>query len=188
MAWRNKACVPFLEAGTFPSQKCMLLSPVHALLLLQIILSAFSGLSGCIRAHTCIKITISSLCLQSEPVKVLCLHSLVLSSFSIHICVLRQLPLFQLSNSWSAAWLHLPCVTRALTIFDKSPFYPALLDCSTYCKSPSVYPRCPIPAQMKAWCCSKGFLLHCPTVMPVLLSASSAAVKWIRESGLCCCP
>lgn len=146
--------VSFLEADTFSSQKCMLFSPVHAFLVLQIILSAFSGLSGCICTHTCIKITISSLYLQSEPVKILCLHGLVPEQLlNTYLCFEAAPIVSAILLSKSSLITSTICCEKAaaaLTIFNKSPFYPVLLDCSAYCKHPSMYPRCPIPAQMKA--------------------------------------
>lgn len=128
----------FPMSAIFSSLQSTLFSPVHAFLALLGFLLIWCFWLYLYR-HS-IKIAISSFYLQSEQIKVLCLHSLVPEKL-LSLCVFRHCSYFSalllLNRSLTASTIY--CEEKAdatLDNFNKSPFYPALLGRSICSKRP----------------------------------------------------
>lgn len=114
--------------------------------------------------HTSIKMTISTLYLQSEVIKILCLHSFVPKQL-LNLCVFRLCSYFSslLCSNRSFTVLTISWKKKAaatLATFHESPFYLAFLGRSIYSKCLTKYSKCPVPvwntADLLTWMALKG--------------------------------
>lgn len=125
-AWGNRICVGVLHDRHFVQPAIYTLFPSSCFFSTSGISLCLFGVSGCICTHTSIKITTSSLCVQSELIKTLCLHSWVPEQL-LNSCIFRISFYF-----WALLLLHssltpsaMYCEGKAtvkLAIFNKSPF------------------------------------------------------------------